>query len=150
MRRILPVILAVMLLVTTTCCFAEQYISESVSFGSSLLVFEEPSTYCIKIPATIYQDETVTLTAEFVNVRDNEQVNIDVSNLDENHCITLTSEDGNTMKALYDGDTGHAGVFTNDCNLVSTTSFHFQSNGGNKAGSYSGTVEFTVSLGVKE
>lgn len=149
MRKILPIIVAMILLFTTTFCGAEEYISNEINFGSCTIIFEQPSSYCIKIPAAIYQDEQVTLIADFINIRDNEQVNVDVSNLDENHCITLTSEDGSTMKVLYDGDTGHAGVFTNG-EVTSSTSFHFQTQESVRAGSYFGTVEFTVSLGAKE
>lgn len=129
--------------------YADTELSAEFSIAEAVVIAEEPSSFCVLIPSTIYVGENVTLTAEFINIRDNEQVNVIVNNLNDQNSITLTSEDGSTMPVYFSGNGNNAGTFINNGELTSTHFFHFRSEGG-RAGSYSGTAEFTVNISPRQ
>ncbi len=129
--------------------YADTELSAEFSLAEAVVIAEEPSSFCINIPSTIYVGENITLTAQFINIRDNEQVNVILNNLDDQNSITLTSEDGSTMPVYFSGSGNNAGTFINNGELTSTHFFHFRSEGG-RAGSYSGTAEFTVNISTRQ
>ena len=148
-KLILSCIIILALVSFTITGLADMEVFDESTVIQATVIAEEPSSFCVLIPSTIYVGQDVTLTAELINIRETEQVNVVINNLNDNNCIQLYSEDGASIYASFYGIGHNAGTFTTNDELRSSHSFHFQSEGGH-AGTYSGTAEFTVNISLKQ
>ena len=137
---------ALMLIMSALPVFA----LDSSSWGGSCAVnYYVESQYSIWIPEEINLNETYTFEADFLNIAPEEQVNVDCINM-TNGKITLTNGNGKSIAVeLYNGrnDTRLA-EFTD--NMMSNISFWGQLQDGGSAGYYTGVLEFSISLGMRE
>jgi len=118
--------------------------------ASSSVKVSIPSRFSVNIPATIYADQPVTLTAGMMSLQSNHQVNVYITNLGLNDSLTVYNEQGGSATVNFVGleEGQRAGRFTNG-DLTSKVTFHCQCDGGS-AGEYTGTVEFQITLGLIE
>ena len=60
--------------------------------ASSSVKVSIPSRFSVNIPATIYADQPVTLTAGMMSLQSNHQVNVYITNLGLNDSLTVYNE----------------------------------------------------------
>lgn len=147
MKRLIAVALAALML---TMSALPVFALESSSWGGSCTVnYYVESQYSIWIPEEINLNETYTFEAEFLNITPEEQINVECTNM-TNGTITMTNGSGKSIAVvIYNGrnDTRLA-EFTD--NMTSNISFWGQLQEGGRAGYYTGVLEFSISLGMRE
>lgn len=135
-----------------TTVFASELFEDGQS-ASSTVTYYVDSSYSIYIPETIDLRNGYTFTANYLNITDSQQINVTFSNLDSLGYLEMTGESGDTINMQFNGLGEHNRVATfTSGNTTSPIKFYGQvaDNSYAKAGTYTGTAEFTVNLGIKE
>lgn len=137
-----------LILSISTTAFASD-LSEMGGTATSTINYIVDSSYCVNIPETIDANTDYTFTASSMNILSNQQVKVNCYTIYENQYIEMQNADGDTFNLTFNGmqDECCVGQFLKD-NLTSTFSVRgVPVEGTNpKAGTYSGTAEFVLSL----
>lgn len=121
------------------------------------VVYDLEPSYCIFIPEVVYAGEEYRFTAQYICLRDTEQIGVYISPLkDATSIIELSNENGNTLDMsiqrvtdnVWDAaEDGLVAVFTksteSNCSMHIDKIFDGKSR---PAGMYSGTFEFTIKI----
>ena len=156
MKKLLALILSVVMVCSiATTASATEITDESdmkTAFGE--IVYNLETGYCIEIPEQIDAlTGSYTFSAYYVNLNDNEQVVVRISGVDEVSRMELTNDFGESLafNVLYDGaviaPNYVVAVFTDS--VTANGTFEIVPDlgfGAHRAGQYSGTFEFTVSI----
>ena len=155
MRKVYAIMLSVVLLLSMsiTAFAADTVISEEGATGQSTVFFDQPSTFSVVIPETIYVMDGYTFTATEMNLQSHMKVFIRITNLDENNLLTLThSETGENLNIEITGldDRQHCAIFEPGSLTSSLTiSGQIRNNGETPtAGEYTGILEFQIGAGT--
>ncbi len=147
MKKVLILLTALAMVLTSVPCYATQVFGDGEVAQSTVYCTIE-SSFCVVIPQTIDCMNSFRFTAEYINIRDSQQVNV---YLNGGPRVPLTNDNGETVDVEFVAD-GRAestllGSFAKDM-LESSIMVHCQPRftSDTKAGDYSGTVEFVVKL----
>lgn len=152
-KKIFALVLALtMVLGLNTTVFASELWEDGQS-ASSTVTYYVDSSYSIYIPETIDLGEGYTFQASYLNITDNQQVNVSITNLTSAGYLEMTSDSGNQIYMQLNGigDYNRVATFTSDSTTSPITIYgQVAENSYAKAGTYTGTAEFSVSLGIRE
>lgn len=143
MKRLISIALALLML----CAASVTIYAEANNWGGSAPAgYTVMSDYAINIPEYIDLNMEYRFTAEYLNIRADEQVDVYITNL-ENGCLTMTDGNGKTASVRIAGtQDDRIAIFTDYLESI----VGFWGEGDNlKAGDYSGTVEFTFQLSAR-
>lgn len=120
----------------------------SLPADTNAVAYEVDSSFCVVIPETVDAFNGFQLSASYMRITDAEQVNVSVNS---ENSILMTNDEGDTFDLMLSlNDRDHVVEFIKN---QTTSDFIVtgQPVGGDMpaAGSYTGTVEFVVNLGVK-
>lgn len=148
MKRLLAfVMVAVMLFSVSIIAHAEEH-EWMDGTAQVTMTYSVDSTYCLWIPETIDVNTGYTFTAEMLNIRETEQLTVRISNLN-NGCLTFTNESGKDIQVQFNnGDV--AAIFTDSLTSDITLFGQLSENSNMKAGDYTATAEFTMSLEARQ
>ena len=140
MKRFLSIALALLML----CASSVTIYADANNWGGSAPAgYMVMSDYAINIPEYIDLNMEYRFTAEYLNIRPDEQVDVCITNLTEGR-LPMTDGNGNTAYIRIAGTEDDRIAIFRD-NLESDIGFWGE--GENlRAGDYSGTVEFTFQL----
>lgn len=161
MRKLvsLALVLAMVCTMSVTAFAEDTSISDQSQEQSATceVVYDLEPSYCIFIPEVVYAGEEYRFTAQYICLRDTEQIGVYISPLKDNtNIIELSNENGNTLNmsvsCFANGvrqylDDGLVAVFTksteSDYSMYIDKIFDGKSR---PAGMYSGTFEFTIKI----
>lgn len=161
MRKLvsLALVLAMVCTMSVTAFAEDTSISDQSQEQSATceVVYDLEPSYCIFIPEVVYAGEEYRFSAQYVCLRDTEQIGVYISPLKDNaNIIELSNENGNTlnMSVYHIADSvktasmdGLVAVFTksteSDYSMYIDKIFDGKSR---PAGMYSGTFEFTIKI----
>ena len=144
MRKILILLLAMVVLASSIPTYATELSVDSQTAQSTVYCLVE-SSFCVIIPKNIDCSLPFQLTADSMNLRDGEQVNV---YLNGGTHVTLSNDSGETLDAVFTAngyESEHVGAFTSG-QLQSSIDVLCQPSYDTipRAGIYKGTVEFIV------
>lgn len=140
MKRIMSIVLALLLL---TMASGTIYADANNWGGSAPAGYMVMSDYAINIPEYIDLNQEYRFTADYLNIRPDEQVDVCVTNL-TGGCLTMTDGNGRTASVRLVGiEDDRIAIFRDS--YTSDIGFFGESETA-KAGDYSGIVEFTFML----
>lgn len=161
MRRTARIGVIVVFVVAMVLCSAKIFADDYELYGEGYdtatieIIYHQPSTYTILIPATIdFSDgASYTFTAASLNICDNQAVVVNAVGLGTGNKISLSSGNKVITKEFMHSDSSFsvnencAAVFTGD-DLNSQISFWLNDDPESfaKAGLYTGTIEFEISV----
>lgn len=152
-KKVFALVLALtMILGLNTTVFASELWEDGQS-ASSTVTYYVDSSYSIYIPETIDLGEGYTFQASYLNITDNQQVNVSITNLTSAGYLEMTNDSGNQIYMQLNGigDYNRVATFTSDSTTSPITIYgQVSENSYAKAGTYTGTAEFSVSLGIRE
>lgn len=161
MRKLvsLALVLAMVCTMSVTAFAEDTSISDQSQEQSATceVVYDLEPSYCIFIPEVVYAGEEYRFTAQYICLRDTEQIGVYISPLKDNtNIIELSNENGNTLDMsiqrvtdnVWDAaEDGLVAVFTksteSNCSMYIDKIFDGKSR---PAGMYSGTFEFTIKI----
>lgn len=161
MRKLvsLALVLAMVCTMSVTAFAEDTSISDQSQEQSATceVVYDLEPSYCIFIPEVVYAGEEYRFTAQYICLRDTEQIGVYISPLKDNtNIIELSNENGNTLNMsiqrvtdnVWDAaEDGLVAVFTksteSDYSMYIEKIFDGKSR---PAGMYSGTFEFTIKI----
>lgn len=161
MRKLvsLALVLAMVCTMSITAFAEDTSISDQSQEQSATceVVYDLEPSYCIFIPEVVYAGEEYRFTAQYICLRDTEQIGVYISPLKDNtNIIELSNENGNTLNMsiqrvtdnVWDAaEDGLVAVFTksteSDYCMYIDKIFDGKSR---PAGMYSGTFEFTIKI----
>lgn len=161
MRKLvsLALVLAMVCTMSITAFAEDTSISDQSQEQSATceVVYDLQTQYCIFIPEVVYAGEEYRFTAQYICLRDTEQIGVYISPLKDNtNIIELSNENGNTLNMsiqrvtdnVWDAaEDGLVAVFTksteSDYSMYIDKIFDGKSR---PAGMYSGTFEFTIKI----
>lgn len=153
MKKILGVFLSLALLATssTSVLAADSNLIYEGQTAESTLECYVDSSYSVVIPEKIYIADGYTFTADFLNITENQQVNLRITNLNESNMLPMTNESGDTAYLSLNGlgTNNRVAQFTRD-NLTSSITINGFIDPMSRAGVYTGTAVFEISLGLRE
>lgn len=141
---------AIMMLSMSMTAFADDATISEGSSAPSTVTYSVDSQYMVIIPETI--DATVggdiTFRASLMNLLDGQQVNVYCPTLANGQYLNLYNSKGESITMTFNGMRGDACVasFQNGATTSDFTVSPYVSADMAKAGDYSGTLEFTVSI----
>lgn len=140
MKRLITIALALLML----CAASVTIYAEANNWGGSAPAgYMVMSDYAINIPEFIDLNQEYRFTADYLNIRPDEQVDVCVTNL-TGGCLTMTDGNGRTASVRIAGVQGDKiAIFTDY--LESIIGFWGEVDTP-RAGEYTGTVEFTFQL----
>lgn len=165
MKKIFTTVLAIILMLSispTTVQAAEysEYVeADKNNFeGQTDIDYRVYSSYYVTIPTRISEyDSSGTVSVTMDNIEQGYHIEIYITNLDSEGCLTVSSDNGNTGKLnvlhdnglytvyedglvtkFYPGSYGYAGTASTDISFANAMS------GNTKAGTYHGTVCFRI------
>lgn len=144
MKKVLLLLMVMVMLISSVPTYAAELTADSQTAQSTVFYLVE-STFCVIIPKNIDANRPFRLTAENMNLRAGEQVNVYLSS---GNYITLTNDAGETLNAVFTAngqESDRVGSFIAE-QLVSTIDILCQPTYETtpRAGTYRGTVEFVV------
>lgn len=148
MRKLLSITLCIAMLLTCSVTAFAADLPHDGATGQSTVTYEVDSSFCVVIPETVDAFNGFQLSASYMRITDAEQVNVSVNG---ENSILMTNDEGDTFDLMLSlNDRDHVAEFIKN---QTTSDFIVtgQPVGGDMpaAGSYTGTVEFVVNLGVK-
>lgn len=148
MRKLLSITLCIAMLLTCSVTAFAADLPHDGATGQSTVTYEVDSSFCVVIPETVDAFNGFQLSASYMRITDAEQVNVSVNG---ENSILMTNDEGDTFNLMLSlNDRDHVAEFIKN---QTTSDFIVtgQPVGGDMpaAGSYTGTVEFVVNLGVK-
>lgn len=148
MRKLLSITLCIAMLLTCSVTAFAADLPHDGATGQSTVTYEVDSSFCVVIPETVDAFNGFQLSASYMRITDAEQVNVSVNG---ENSILMTNDEGDTFDLMLRlNDRDHVAEFIKN---QTTSDFIVtgQPVGGDMpaAGSYTGTVEFVVNLGVK-
>lgn len=149
MRKKLALLLSFVLLIGSTITVKAADLSPWENTGSAEVSYWVDSSYIISIPETIYLNDEYFFEASYLNIQPIEYVAVYVTNLTDG-MLTVTNEYGDSdTLTIYGADVnGKVAEFTSE-SMTSNMSITASMNDMAKAGTYKGTIEFQVGLGLK-
>ena len=137
---------------STACLSEDTFVSEGTA--SSTVTYHVDSSYIVRIPATIDANSTMVLTADSMDIADDEIVRVKVTSLSEDNKLTLHNpkNGGDIFFMLSRTDTGETIPNYGDVGQFKTGAFEstvpvaFNLLETAPAGDYSGTIEFSIAL----
>lgn len=154
MKKVTAMLLCVLLVLSMSVTAYASELSYDGASASSTIYYTAPNYYNIVIPESIWIADGYTFEATIMNIMETQQVNVCISNLNENGELVLEDAYGNAINIWLTNleDTNVCAKFTAD-NLTSSITFYGQLAEGQempKAGEYSGVVEFSVTTTARD
>lgn len=162
MRKLvsLALVLAMVCTMSVTAFAEDTSISDQSQEQSATceVVYDLEPSYCIFIPEMVYAGEEYRFTAQYICLRDTEQIGVYISPLkDDVNIIELSNENGNTLdmtvNRVSDDNVwtaavdGLVAVFTKSTESNYSMYIDKIFDGKSRpAGMYSGTFEFTIKI----
>lgn len=142
------VCVAAFLCCNVTAFAADSYLQNSGDTASSTVTYQVNSNYCITIPETIDAFNGFELTADYMNIKEDEQVNVSICG---DNLIGMTNEYGDSFDLMLNTiGNGRVAKFVKNQTTSDTISGYPKEMGMFPAGTYTGTVVFVVSLEEKD
>lgn len=151
MKKVLVAFLSLVLVIAsgTNVYASDSYLMENGATATSEFEYYVDSYFSVVVPERISIVDGYTFHADYMNILPTQQVNITVTNL-VNGRLQMTNESGDTLGLMFNnapnGD--RVAEFTSD-SLVSKLTIYGQCDDMPRAGFYTGTAEFVISLGEK-
>lgn len=153
MKKILSIVCAACLMLgTSSNVFATEISSDGTA--STTITYTTPSQFCVYIPETLdLTTGSYSFTASMMDIAENEQVVISITNLNEENRLQLSSGNFGTGSAvIWDNERDMAlqnwepvAVFLPG-SLETTKSISLNDVQTSGAGTYSGIAQFSISL----
>ena len=149
MKKVICVLIciAAFLCCNVTVFAADSYLQNSGDTASSTVTYQVNSNYCITIPETIDAFNGFEVRADYMNITDDEQVNVSICG---DNLIEMTNEYGDKFDLMLNtiGD-GRVAKFLKNQTTSDIISGYPIEMGMYPAGTYTGIVVFVVSLEEK-